>query len=382
AIYSWGGETKKDLGFVEGDLIECLNAGDGSWWMGRLRRDQRMVGLFPSNFVRVLGDDFAPEKFRKASPAFEKPSPAPQQKQKPVFRKPFQGYKEAVGPSEQLRQAKAEQAKTASTARTTVHRRSGIHSSSRPASRQTLHRSPSPAPQPAQPRPISRISSPAPPVTVPISRSPAPQPVQPRPISRIPSPAPPVTVPISRSPAPQQPVTLPPYSASPLHFPPSPFSGASHRSPAPRPRSPIPYALRPLKPPSPALSPARTPVENAPFVPQSKYAYDPQFARHDSFHSQGSRKRSGTYPSVRPPQPPPLQLPQRSSAFLPPPEPLAPASPQHRAPSPNSIFAAHAMDPEDDPYARRSPYHDDTTGTDIGGYDCCQAARQAIFANA
>ncbi|KAK1247837.1 hypothetical protein MKX07_000725 [Trichoderma sp. CBMAI-0711] len=30
AIYSWGGESKHDLGFIEGDLIECLNAGDGS----------------------------------------------------------------------------------------------------------------------------------------------------------------------------------------------------------------------------------------------------------------------------------------------------------------------------------------------------------------
>ncbi|EWC45010.1 hypothetical protein DRE_06290 [Drechslerella stenobrocha 248] len=57
AIYSWGGETKRDLGFVEGDLIECLNAGDGAWWMGRLKRDRRQVGLFPSNFVEVVPDN-------------------------------------------------------------------------------------------------------------------------------------------------------------------------------------------------------------------------------------------------------------------------------------------------------------------------------------
>src|SRR2546423_7461960 len=63
AVYSWGGETDRDLGFVEGDLIECLNAGDGSWWMGRLKRDKRQVGLFPSNFVEVLED------FRPNSPA-------------------------------------------------------------------------------------------------------------------------------------------------------------------------------------------------------------------------------------------------------------------------------------------------------------------------
>ena len=54
AIYSFGGESKQDLGFLKGDLIECLNAGDGSWWMGRLHRDRRIMGLFPSNFVEVL----------------------------------------------------------------------------------------------------------------------------------------------------------------------------------------------------------------------------------------------------------------------------------------------------------------------------------------
>ncbi|EGX52711.1 hypothetical protein AOL_s00007g494 [Orbilia oligospora ATCC 24927] len=57
AVYSWGGETKRDLGFVEGDLIECLNAGDGAWWMGRLKRDRRQIGLFPSNFVELVTDN-------------------------------------------------------------------------------------------------------------------------------------------------------------------------------------------------------------------------------------------------------------------------------------------------------------------------------------
>ncbi|KAI5812081.1 hypothetical protein BZA77DRAFT_151837 [Pyronema omphalodes] len=54
AIYSWTAQTKRDLGLSEGDLIECLNAGDGQWWMGRLRRNRQMVGLFPSNYVEVL----------------------------------------------------------------------------------------------------------------------------------------------------------------------------------------------------------------------------------------------------------------------------------------------------------------------------------------
>src|SRR5271154_3128638 len=75
AVYSWGGESKNDLGFVEGDLIECLNAGDGSWWMGRLRRDKRMIGLFPSNFVQVLDDSFQPAS-RASSPMPDR-SPSP-----------------------------------------------------------------------------------------------------------------------------------------------------------------------------------------------------------------------------------------------------------------------------------------------------------------
>ncbi|PGG96576.1 hypothetical protein AJ79_09525 [Helicocarpus griseus UAMH5409] len=122
AVYSWGGETKRDLGFVEGDLIECLNAGDGSWWTGRLRRDKRMVGVFPSNFVKVLGDDFVPGS-RSVSPlpggpggstmdlrrlSVSNSAAASPRKQKTVFRKPFQGYKEVEGPSEALRRKQNE----------------------------------------------------------------------------------------------------------------------------------------------------------------------------------------------------------------------------------------------------------------------------------
>lgn len=101
ATYSWGGESKRDLGFVEGDLIECLNAGDGSWWMGRLRRDKRAIGLFPSNFVQVLNESFHPVS-RASSPmppangsGSLKSSP---QKTK-AFRKPFQAYARAGSPN-------------------------------------------------------------------------------------------------------------------------------------------------------------------------------------------------------------------------------------------------------------------------------------------
>lgn len=106
ATYSWGGETKRDLGFVEGDLIECLNAGDGSWWMGRLRRDRRAIGLFPSNFVQVLDDSFRPMS-RVSSPmpgsntgSLSRNSNASTTPQKTkTFRKPFQAYAKATSPS-------------------------------------------------------------------------------------------------------------------------------------------------------------------------------------------------------------------------------------------------------------------------------------------
>ncbi|KAG4438255.1 hypothetical protein IFR05_006283 [Cadophora sp. M221] len=98
AVFSYTAETKRDLGFIEGDLIECLNAGDGSWWMGRLFRDKRMLGHFPSNFVEVLPDNFRPT-VRASSPMPERsPSTSPfnnptaaKPKTKSA-RKPFQSY--------------------------------------------------------------------------------------------------------------------------------------------------------------------------------------------------------------------------------------------------------------------------------------------------
>lgn len=96
AIYSWGGESKRDLGFIEGDLIECLNAGDGSWWVGRLYRDRRTVGSFPSNFVEVLPDGFRPAA-RSVSPMPDRASSSPKAmtSKSKTFRKPFEAYAKA-----------------------------------------------------------------------------------------------------------------------------------------------------------------------------------------------------------------------------------------------------------------------------------------------
>ncbi|PHH89782.1 hypothetical protein CDD83_5271 [Cordyceps sp. RAO-2017] len=96
AIYSWGGESKRDLGFIEGDLIECLNAGDGSWWVGRLYRDRRTVGSFPSNFVEILPEGFRPTT-KSVSPLPESGTPSPQSmpSKSKTFRKPFEAYAKA-----------------------------------------------------------------------------------------------------------------------------------------------------------------------------------------------------------------------------------------------------------------------------------------------
>ena len=139
ATYSWGGESKRDLGFVEGDLIECLNAGDGSWWMGRLRRDKRAMGLFPSNFVQVLDASFQPvSRVSNPMPAgaagsITKPSP---QKSK-TFRKPFQAYARAGSPNPAAAAANAASINNGSTAPSPVPSRqsSSLQSPSKTPSR-------------------------------------------------------------------------------------------------------------------------------------------------------------------------------------------------------------------------------------------------------
>ncbi|KMU74646.1 hypothetical protein CISG_00576 [Coccidioides immitis RMSCC 3703] len=160
AIYSWGGETKRDLGFVEGDLIECLNAGDGSWWTGRLKRDRRMVGVFPSNFVKVLDEGFVPLS-RSVSPLPLSAQVTPSnstaggpKKQKTVFRKPFQGYKEVVGPSGTLSK---QSTPVESPLKTPVAQKQSMRKSRDPDRTPTTRRNEAPA------RPPSRAISPAPP---------------------------------------------------------------------------------------------------------------------------------------------------------------------------------------------------------------------------
>ncbi|MCJ1475767.1 cytokinesis protein 3 [Lambiella insularis] len=153
AIYSFGGESKKDLGFVEGDLIECLNAGDGSWWMGRLRRDKRAMGLFPSNFVQVLEDSFIPVS-RATSPmpgdtAHPAKSNGSPQKAKTVFRKPFQAYSAPIPAitSKSLTKPSSHTASPVVSRQNSQVSRAGYTTNSRERSSRSS-RAPSPAPPP------------------------------------------------------------------------------------------------------------------------------------------------------------------------------------------------------------------------------------------
>ncbi|UKZ70276.1 uncharacterized protein TrAtP1_011268 [Trichoderma atroviride] len=183
AIYSWGGESKRDLGFIEGDLIECLNAGDGSWWVGRLFRDRRTVGSFPSNFVEVLPEDFRPTKTPSPVPpniAASGPKTVPQKSR--TFRKPFEAYAKAphyttAKQPETFRETPRSRLQDKPSREATVTSRTRGNSTPNPSTALVLARSahediaraPSPAPFPASSY-GSRAPSPAPSIGRPASR--------------------------------------------------------------------------------------------------------------------------------------------------------------------------------------------------------------------
>ncbi|OBT68778.1 hypothetical protein VE03_02161 [Pseudogymnoascus sp. 23342-1-I1] len=260
AVYSWGGESKRDLGFIEGDLIECLNAGDGSWWMGRLRRDKRVMGLFPSNFVQVLDDSFQPAS-RATSPMPDRsPSPNPYNPQPPKaakakpFRKPFQAYAAPDLAAQKRAELKKQEsiAKPKPSPSKSIHDRTGYV----PSPKQVGGYGSRAPPQNAQPPKESHYRAPSPyaqPTHEPNSRAPSPyaQPMH-DPYSRAPSPyAPPAHESHSRAPSPYAPPAHQSYSRAPSPCPPmhyqeaprqtSPYAPSTYethsRGPSPRPQS-------------------------------------------------------------------------------------------------------------------------------------------------
>ncbi|KAK1760494.1 hypothetical protein QBC47DRAFT_367275 [Echria macrotheca] len=163
AVYSWGGESKRDLGFIEGDLIECLNAGDGSWWTGRLWRDRRAIGLFPSNFVEVLPDTFRPTtRSTSPLPASNTPSPKNTPQKSKTFRKPFEAYAKAPHYTTAKIPETYKDGAPRPRGSSNTSLRQDSNNSLRHDSVRSAGRAPSPSPPPPPPLHSSRAPSPAP----------------------------------------------------------------------------------------------------------------------------------------------------------------------------------------------------------------------------
>ncbi|KAF5977530.1 SH3-domain-containing protein [Fusarium coicis] len=264
AVYSWGGESKRDLGFIEGDLIECLNAGDGSWWVGRLYRDRRTVGSFPSNFVELLPSQFRPTTKSVPAPVPNAPpSTAPTKSR--TFRKPFEAYakaphytsakqpeifKETPKPKERQNSGASFAPSTHETERgpSPAPPQSYNQRGPSPAPPQAHDfRAPSPAPSPAPSHHYgSRAPSPAPMHNY-HSRAPSPAPMQSYHHSRAPSPAPPHGY-DARGPSPAPPIhqsygyaSRGPSPAPSFHRQIVPYRGGQDRSNSPPPPPPPPH---------------------------------------------------------------------------------------------------------------------------------------------
>lgn len=68
ATYSWGGNTKKkELGFMEGDVIEVLQVINKDIYYGESHRT-KMKGFFPSKYVEC---DLSPDRSRSSTPTYE-----------------------------------------------------------------------------------------------------------------------------------------------------------------------------------------------------------------------------------------------------------------------------------------------------------------------
>lgn len=66
ARYGWSGQTKGDLGFLEGDVMEVTRI-TGDWFYGRLLRNKKCSGYFPNNFVNVLEEQLNKSTLDKSS---------------------------------------------------------------------------------------------------------------------------------------------------------------------------------------------------------------------------------------------------------------------------------------------------------------------------
>lgn len=320
---------------MEGDLIECLNAGDGSWWTGRLWRDRRAVGLFPSNFVEVLPDNFRPTS-RSTSPMASSNTPSPRnspQKSR-TFRKPFEAYAKAPhyttakvpetykdgAPHRQNSSVTSFENNSSTSVSSSLLRRDASparapsHSSARDASPAPTHRhswgarDPSPAAthrhnygardhSPAPPHHQNygmRAASPAPPPHHSYdARAPSPAPYHPNPSSAAPSPEPQEYIGFAaRAPSPAPPLKSSYGSGrAPSPAPPLRSSYGSGRAPSPAP------------PPHGNYGPSRSPSPAPPqhFGHNDARAPSPMPPQDPGFHSR-TPSPAPSYIPYRPPE--------------------------------------------------------------------------------
>ncbi|KAK8203402.1 hypothetical protein M8818_005293 [Zalaria obscura] len=290
-------QSKRDLGFVEGDFIECLNAGDGSWWTGRLRRDRRAVGLFPSNFVRVLDESFQPTPTvsRNATPPTQNQNSPSPQKSKSVFRKPFQAY-EKLGPDG-----------STPASRGSTPEKEKPKKKFAPYSSMKTAQAPGTAKKEASPSPLKEEST---------FRVPSPPPRGGiRAMSRTASPAP-----TSRAPSPNPSAMYRASSPTPTYRPVSPAAQSMFRarSPAPshyRPVSPRPgddYHSRPTTPQNIYRQPSPAPYQQyyqQPFPDPAAEQYAPYAARPPSpMPDPDMADMADIGSSPAPPAPPPHRI--------------------------------------------------------------------------
>ncbi|KAI9308776.1 SH3 domain-containing protein [Cunninghamella echinulata] len=71
ALYDFQGPNPEDLTFKQGDIIEIKEKVNGDWWRGSLNG---RIGLFPSNYVKVISTNIPKEK---QSPHLPPPSSSP-----------------------------------------------------------------------------------------------------------------------------------------------------------------------------------------------------------------------------------------------------------------------------------------------------------------
>lgn len=251
--------------------------------MGRLRRDPRAIGLFPSNFVKVLDESFQPApNSRNASPLSLASANASPAKSKSVFRKPFQayevlGYKDDAGGTKENTPPKVREEKKKmrpySSMRTAVPPGGTIKKTEKsPVKDEPAFRVPSPPPRRHARRESKHHASPASAFRGEPSASPTPTPTNM--YGRTPSPAP-TAMYRAASPAPSfRPVSPRPQSmyraASPApsqHRPVSPLPQSYHDGSA------YPQLLPSSRGPSPApqedyFSHSRAPSPAPSFQPQ------------------------------------------------------------------------------------------------------------------